>query len=573
MRDATFFTKPEADWQRRYEALRASFVERLPDQLVAERFGYSPGYINQLRHQFRHGKLDISEPVGEGKIERRKINAQIRQKIVEWRKKYLSGGEIAELLDQEGVEVSVRTVERVLAEEGFPKLPRRTQLKIGRTVKGAEVPARAESISVYQVKNKCMESGGAGIFLFAPFLAQFDFDEIIRKAGLPGSEDISAISYILSFLALKLLGTERYAHVGEEHSFDFGLGLFAGLNVLPKCTALSTYSYSLDQKHINLLQEAFVAQASRMGIYKGDIINLDFHTIPHFGDESVLGEHWAGARGKQMKGALTLFAQDAESKLILYTAADIQRQEADSQVLEFLPFWQKISRGISSTFVFDSRFTTYKNLAELDQQGVKFITLRRRGKKLIEEAENLETWRRITIRNEKRKYPNPMIHESVINLRDYECDLRQIILRGNGHEKPTFLITNDFESPAELLVDNYARRWHVETGISEAVKFFHLNALSSPILIKVHFDIVMTMIADTLYWRLAQNLRGFTNCDAPKIFRSFVKGQGVVEVKNGQINVTYPKRAHNPILRSVPWGNLPNRIPWLGGAELNLKFK
>ena len=133
--------------------------------------------------------------------------------------------------------------------------------------------------------------------------------------------------------------------------------------------------------------------------------------------------------------------------------------------------------------------------------------------------------------------------------------------------------TNDFESPAEVLVNNYARRWHVETGISEAIKFFHLNALSSPILIKIHFDIVMTMIADTLYWRLAQNLRGFKNCDAPKIYRSFVKGQGIVEVKNGQIIVTYPKRAHNPILRSVPWGNLPNRIPWLGGAELTLKFK
>ena len=315
MRDATFFTKPEADWQRRYEALRASFVDRIPDQLVAERFGYSPGYINQLRHQFRHGKIDIYDPVGEGKTERRKVNTRIRQKIVEWRKKYLSGGEIAELLDQEGIEISVRTVERVLAEEGFKKLPRRTQLKLGRTLKGAEVPDRAESISLSMVEGKSMESGGAGIFLFAPFLAQFDFDEIIKSAGLPESKYISAKSYILSFLALKLLGTERYSHIGDEHSFDFGLGLFAGLNVLPKCTALSTYSYSLDQAHIKRLQEAFVKKASLMGIYKGDIINLDFHTIPHFGDESVLDEHWAGARGKRMKGALTLFAQDSESEI------------------------------------------------------------------------------------------------------------------------------------------------------------------------------------------------------------------------------------------------------------------
>jgi len=66
-----------------------------------------------------------------------------------------------------------------------------------------------------------------------------------------------------------------------DHAFDPGLGLFAGLNVLPKCTALSTYSYSLDQAHITRLQEAFVSCASRLGIYDGSIVNLDFHTVPN----------------------------------------------------------------------------------------------------------------------------------------------------------------------------------------------------------------------------------------------------------------------------------------------------
>ncbi len=539
---------------------------------MAERFGYSPGYVSQLRHQFRHGKIDFSEPVAEGKAARYKISVTARQKIIEWRQKLLSAGEIAELLAHEGSDVSVRTVERVLAEEGFPRLPRRTQLKIGRTVKGALVPARAESASLAKLEGQRMESAGAGVFLFAPFLAQFGLSEVIKKAKLPESKYISAQSYFLSFLALKLLGTERYAHVGE-HAFDPGLGLFAGLNVLPKCTALSTYSYSLDQAHITRLQGAFVSQASRLGLYDGSIVNLDFHTVPHFGDESVLEEHWAGARNKRMKGVLTLFAQDAQSKLILYTAADIQRQEADDQVLAFLPFWQRVCRGVSTTFIFDSKFTTYSNLAELDHQGIRFITLRRRGQKILDQVEKLELWKRISIPHEKRKYPNPSVHESTVELRGYEGRLRQIIVRGNGREKPAFLITNDFETPVELLVGNYARRWRVENGIAEAVKFFHLNALSSPILIKVHFDLVMTMIADTLYWRLAQNLRGFENCDAPKLFRNFVRGQGIVEVEDSQLTVTYPRRAHNPILRAVPWQHLPSSLPWLGGAKLTMQFK
>jgi hypothetical protein len=147
------------------------------------------------------------------------------------------------------------------------------------------------------------------------------------------------------------------------------------------------YSYSLDDVHLRRLQQAFVRRARRMGLYDGSIINLDFHTMPHYGEQSVLEEHWAGARGKRMKGALTLVAQDAQSKLILYTAADIRRAEADDEVLEFLSFWKPLSRGVASTLVFDSRFTTYENLSELTRRQVRFITLRRRGRELIANAE------------------------------------------------------------------------------------------------------------------------------------------------------------------------------------------
>jgi len=112
-----------------------------------------------------------------------------------------------------------------------------------------------------------------------------------------------------------------------------------------------------------------------------------------------------------------------------------------------------------------------------------------------------------------------------------------------------------------------------QNGIAEAVKFFHLNALSSPILTKIHFDIALTMIADTLYSMLAQKLRGFEDCDAPKLYRHFIKGKGVVSVRNGHIHVTYPKRAHNPILRGVPWHNIPGQIPGLEDATLSLEFK
>jgi transposase len=572
MRDATYFTKPIHEWQKRYEALRASFVDRLPAAAVAERFGYSAGYVHLLRHQFTTGKIDFSEPVPESASARYRVTADTRRKIRVWREKELSAGEIAQLLSEDGVEISVRTVERVLAEEGFPKLPRRSRLKIGVTVKGAQVPQKSTIVAVGQMEGQHFVCESAGAFLFVPFLEKLQMPELIRSAGLPGTKAIAVVNYFLSFLALKLIGTERYAHMGD-HAFDPGLGLFAGLNVLPKCTAMSTYSYSLDEVHILKLQQAFVKQASKLGLYDGSVINLDFHTIPHYGDESVLHEHWAGARGKRMKGALTLFAQDAASKLVLYTAADIMKDEANEQVINVLSFWNKIRKGVESTLVFDSKLTSYEHLSLLNGKGVKFITLRRRGKKLIGNLEELSPWEKIHVAHDKRKYPNPQIHQSFLALKDYEGQLRQIIIRGNGHEEPAFLITNDLTTPAECIVSDYARRWRVENVISEAVKFFNLNVLSSPILVKVHFDVLMTMIADTLYSMLAQKLRGFEQCDAQKIYRHFVRGKADVDITCDEVQVTYPRRAHNPILRDVPWHRQPQTISWLDGAKLNLKFQ
>jgi len=551
--------------------LRASFVDRLPAKVVGEKFGYTPTYVNLLRHQFAHGKIDFSEPVPEDKTKRRKVDAITRNKICSWREHRLSAGEIAQLLSEDGIEISIRTVERILAEEGYPKLPRRTRLKIGLTVQGAKVPETSQAIHMSEWDNRKHECQDAGIFIFAPFIQKLNITRVVQQTGLPGSKMIPAINYFLSFLAVKLVGTQRYAHMGD-HAFDSGLGLFAGLNVLPKTTAMSTYSYSLNSSELLLLQQTFVKQVNKLGLIDKNVINLDFHTVRHFGEESVLQKHWAGARNKRMKGALTLFAQDASSKLILYTAADIQKDEADDQVLTFLKYWHGIERGVQSTFVFDSRFTTYANLSVLNQRGVKFITLRRRGKNLIQNVSKLKPWNRFHIPHAKRKFPNPLVHESIIEIKDYEGFLRQAIIRSNGHEKPVFLISNDFDSPLELIVGNYSRRWRVENAISEAVKFFNLNALSSPILVKVHFDVIMTMIADTLYSMLADNLRGFEDCDAPKIYRHFVKGKGKIVAKNENLSVIYPKRAHNPILRAVPWHRMPSVLNWLEGANLQLVF-
>lgn len=576
-----FFRHPKDPGQLQYEALRASFLERLPAHGVAERFQMTPGYVHVLRHRFRRGLLSFTFRPADVPGTRRGTPTGIRARIIELRRqRELSAGQIAEIIEDEGTDISVRTVERIVREAGFPKLPRRTRLLIGQTRAHTTVPEVSCRLEVADMTGMTVHSDLAGVFAFAPFIEQLGLPALVAGGRLPGSKPIPALQYFLSFLALKLVGTERLSHT-DDHNFDAGLGLFAGLNVLPKCTAMSTYAYSLNEPVLDRLQRGVAKAGTRLGLYTADTINLDFHAVPHWGDESVLDKHWVGARNKGIKSALTLFAQDCTSKLILYTQADIRRREADDQVLAFVRFWRSIPKGpgavarsVTPTLVFDSRFTSYTQLARLDAQGIRFITLRRRGVSLIRhaEAQPPSAWTQVTIPHDKRKYPRPLVLESRIQLPGYPGSLRQIIMRGTGHEKPTFLITNDFRTAVEVIISRYARRWNVENVIAEAVKFFHLNALSSPILVKVHFDVVLTMVADTLYYLLAKRLRGFEQCNAPQIFRNFIRGKGQITVTADEIRVRYPKRAHNPLLRGVLWDKLPERVSWMGDRRLRLEW-
>ncbi|MDZ7641153.1 MAG: hypothetical protein U5J62_03895 [Desulfurivibrio sp.] len=455
----------------------------------------------------------------------RQISAEARGKITAWRKQQLSAGEIAQLLSEDGVEVSIRTVERVLAEEGFPKLPRRTRLKIGLTAKNTKVPAKAEGIELAELSGSQWESAGAGVFLFAPLLAQFNLDRIV--AALPGTKSLTAVNYFLSLLALKLLGTERLSHVGD-HAFDPGLGLFAGLNVLPKSTALSTYGYSLDAGHTEGLQRAFVEEAAALGLYRKEVINLDFHTVPHFGDRVGAGET-LGRRPQQGDegGAYPLCPGRRLQAYSLY-----RRRYPAAGDRRPGPGFPGLLEGDQPPFLphpgFRCQVHHLREPGRAGYHGDQFHHPPPAGQKPDQAGGSTQTLETVQIPHAKRKYANPLVHDSLITLRGYHGPIRQIVMRDNGHEQPTFLITNDLESPVELVISNYARRWRVENGIAEAVKFFHLNALSSPILIKVQLDVITTMIADTLYSMLAQKLRGFEECDAPKLYRHFIRGGATV---------------------------------------------
>jgi hypothetical protein len=572
MNPTKFFLHPKTPGQRQYEALRAFYVEHVSGTEIGRRYGYTTAAFNSLKQRFKSGGLEffMTPPPGP---KGPRMSPDTRSKIIAYRKQGVSAGQIAEILDTLGTPTSISTVARVLDQEGFPKLPRRTQLKIGLTKDNTIVPSYAATLPTKDLENWEGESALGGIFLFAPLIEHFGLAKLVARAKLPESAKISAQNYVLSMLALKLVGKERLSQI-NDFNFDRGLGLFAGLNVLPKSTAISTYSYRLSSKHIHGFMKGFVERQSHFKVYKSDTINLDFHTIQHYGDEAILEEHWSGARSKRVKGALTLIAQDCDSKCQIYTDADILKKEADDQVLEFVKFWRSI-RGphFRQTLVFDSKLTTYENLKALDADGVKFITLRRRGKNLVKDADQIpaDQWKRVHIDSARRKFKNPMVHDAKTHIREYG-EIRQLIMKGNGREEPAFFITNDDDTATSDIILQYAKRWRIENSIEEAVSFFNLNALSSPILIKIQFDVVLTMIADTLYYHLARQLRGFEGCDAERIFRHFVDSPAKIKVSGDEIIVRYPLCAHSPVLRSAGLEKWAPRISWLGNRKMRYVF-
>ena len=566
-----FFKAPATAGQKQYEALRSHYIDHVPGKDVALKFRYTYAAFNSLKQKFKAGSLKFFVTPTKGPSGPRLL-PETREEIIEYRQKGLSAYQIAEVLETLGNIVSVSTIARILEDEGFPKLPRRTQLKIGLTKDNTMTPEYASPLKIEQIDGLEVECAVGGIFLFVPLIEQFKLPSIIKKSRLPGSPDIPSFHYMMSMLALKLVGKARLSQV-NDFNFDKGFGLFSGLNVLPKSTAISTYSYRLADKDIGRFMKHFVEEQSKRKTYGSGTINLDFHTMQHYGEEAVLEEHWSGSRRQRVKGALTFIAQDCDSRCQLYVNSDIHRRDADDEVLAFVKFWQGIRGKFRQTLVFDSKLTTYENLRLLADDGVTFITLRRRGPKLVKNALAMprDQWQRIYLDSPNRKYPNPLVHDSMVQLDDYG-PIRQIIMTDNGREKPAFLITNNVNASAKEIVERYATRWNIENGIDEAVDFFNLNALSSPILIKIHLDLVLTMIADTLYYHLAQSLRGFESCEARKIFRHFVDMPAKVVVSTEEVLVKYPLRAHSPVLRSAGLDKWTQPISWLGGRKIRYQW-
>ncbi len=569
-----YFQNPKEPAQKRYEALRAYFLESLTQKEAAKRAGYSISTFQSLVSNFQNGKVEFFLKPQYGP-NRRQASDFIHERIVSLRKSGHSVYEIKDILSKEGFITSIQTINRIIKDEGFAKLPRRTREELGITKKNMLLPSISTSIDLNQIESYRFECQVGGIYYFIPYILQTGLFELISSAPFPETSKLSKINSIFSILALKLIGHERLSKI-SSYNHDTGFGFFAGLNVPPKTTTTSTYSYMVDKETIQSFMKEFISQmrTTYSQYYQGDTINLDFHSIPHYGEKSEMDDNWVGAKHQRLKSALTLFAQDGESRHLLYANTDIDREDESNEIVNFVNYWTDVKGIIEQTLVFDSKLTTYDILEDLDTREIKFITLRRRGKKLIEDANNIpeKDWIKVDLKKEKRKFNKFKMYESEITLPRTNFKVRQVIFKDHGRQVPTFLVTNNRDVELETLALHYANRWLIENKFSELVDFFNLNALSSPFMIRIYFDVVLTVVADTLYRLLAKDLKRFEDCTPKTIFADFINCRCIGEVVGKEIIIKMKKKATTPIFKSNDVFQKSYAIPWLGNKRLRFDW-
>jgi transposase len=563
-----YFVSPSLPAQRRYEAMRAYFVEGTSAREVGERFGYSVPTVHQLATELRSGRTEFFLPSKPGPKGPRKTGTAVRTRILQLRAGDLSVTRIAEQLSREGTDVSAQTVWTVLHAEGAERLHRRRHPGPAPRLQ----PEKARALEGWPAGSN-YPCEHAGLYLLVPAMCELGLDELVKASGHPGTKVLSAFSSVASLLLLKASQKARASNAFVLGA-DPGLGLLVGLAALPKSTHLTSYSYRVKRSSNLALLEGLAKRCRAVGLYSGEAgFNLDFHAVRHCGEEVPLEEHYVPARSQRTRSVLTFFAQDHASTEMVYANADVTKAEQAREVLAFADYWQRVAGGVPGLLCFDSKVTTYEVLGELAARSITFLTLRVRGAKELERLAALpaSAWKTYNLKRSGR-YQHPQIYEEVVHLRGVGVPLRQVAVRNIGHEGPTLLITNDLTSPAKDLFARYAERMVIENELDADISGFHLNALSSGLPLNVDLSTTLTVLAGNCYRLLARKLPRYELATPDRLWRHFIDCAGKVHVGQDHVRVDLALRTYTPVLIDAGFPEMEVSVPWWGGRKLRFGF-
>ena len=160
-----------------------------------------------------------------------------------------------------------------------------------------------------------------------------------------------------------------------------------------------------------------------------------------------------------------------------------------------------------------------------------------------------------------------------MTLTDYNGPIRQL-----DHHRPWPRLAHPpadqpTQAKPQELIERYAQRMLIENGIADGIDFFHMDALSSAVAMKVNFDLQLTLMANSLYRLLGAELgQGYEKAKSRHIFQDFVDATAQVTIGERDVTVSFNKRAHNPFLLAAGFDKEEVRVPWWGRRRLVLQF-
>jgi hypothetical protein len=438
---------------------------------------------------------------------------------------------------------------------------------------GPELPAVADRRELNLEPGRICFTRVAGIFLFLPLLARLRFDRLVTDAGYPGSEMIPAASALLALLSLKLLDKERKSHI-DDFNFDDALGFFAGLNVLPKKSFATSYSYRATREQQLALLQGWVGTLAPMMFPDAGTFSLDFHPIPFRGEPSGLDRHYLPRRGRAGPSVLTFFALEQQSRCLCYSNANLTRAEQHGELMRFVDFWQALTGKYPEWLYFDSKVVDYPELDRLNKLSISFVTIRRRGAAILRRLAALPSsgWIKAVIDTPKRCHQQIRYQDEKIRLPGYDGLIRQIAVTGLGRDNPTLFLSNNLTTSAREIVIRYAGRNRIEDGLGISVNFFHFDCLASEVRLNVDLDAALTVVANGCYRWLGAQLRGYENAAPKQLYRRFVETAGSIEIQPKEIQVRFERRSHNPVIREANLDHASRPIPWIGNRRIKFAF-
>jgi hypothetical protein len=414
---AEFFTQPATGAQRRYEAMRAYFLDGWPAARVADQFGYSTASVHQMATLLRTGRMRLFTDAKPGPKAPTKATGALRARVLDLRAGRHSVTQIAAVLSGEGTPVSAQTVWKICQAEGLPRL--RGEDTTARGPAGQLAPVKAAARDRWPTTPTALRCDHAGLLLLAPAMVTLGLPELVAAAGYPATRALSAWHSIGTLLLATANRIGRAHHI-DRITDDAGLAFLLGLTALPKATHLSTYAYRVRRATNQQLLSGLVQQLRPLGLATGEKgFNLDFHAIRHHGNDPILEEHYVPARSQRTRSVLTFFANDHASGEMVYANAEITKAGQAREILAFADYWQAATGTNPGLLVFDSQLTTYDILGELSARNITWLTLRQRGRTELARLAALpaSAWKHHRI-DRAGRYRHPHLHEDTITIKD-----------------------------------------------------------------------------------------------------------------------------------------------------------